>query len=127
MFPSLLIASALCFGSVQLPKITPIEHASVLLTYRAGPVYSDPVDMKGEGLFKGLPQAKIIMITHAHSDHFQPSTIEQLTSAGTEVIAPADVAATLIGENATYKSITHVLANGQSVAIDGFTIHAVPM
>ena len=72
-------------------------------------------------------QAKIIMITHAHSDHFQPSTIEQLTSAGTEVIAPADVAATLIGENATYKSITHVLANGQSVAIDGFTIHAVPM
>jgi hypothetical protein len=38
------------------PKITPIEHASVLLTYPSGPttplvqLYSDPVDQFNEGL-----------------------------------------------------------------------------
>lgn len=89
--------------SATTPKILPIEHASVLLTYSINGqdfhVYSDPVDQRAEGLvgspevrvtfpinanalsrpqFDKLPPADLIMITHSHSDHFQPSTIEKL-------------------------------------------------
>jgi L-ascorbate metabolism protein UlaG (beta-lactamase superfamily) len=78
-------------------------------------VYSDPVDQKGEGLFNGLPQASLIVITHAHADHFQPKTIELLTGPSTVVFAPADVAATLIAGNSTYKVTNHACTHSSSL------------
>ncbi|MGH2652697.1 MAG: MBL fold metallo-hydrolase, partial [Actinomycetota bacterium] len=42
--------------------------------------------------------ADVILITHAHFDHFQPEEIERLRTAGTKLVAPHDVAKELSGD-----------------------------
>jgi L-ascorbate metabolism protein UlaG (beta-lactamase superfamily) len=96
-------------------KITPIYHASVLLQAGGKNIYVDPVK---PGDFEGLPSADLILITHAHGDHFDPPTITKLSKPDTELFAPAAVAA-------TFKS-AHVLTNGQSTTWHEWKIDAVP-
>lgn len=97
-------------------KITPIYHASVLLQAEANNIYLDPVK---PGNFDGLPPAGLILITHAHGDHFDPAMIEKLSKPGTEILAPAAVAQTL--------KTARVMANGQTIAWRKWKIEAVPM
>ena len=46
-----VFSAVLSLAAAALPSITPIEHASVLLSYAAEPpatqLYADPVDAKG--------------------------------------------------------------------------------
>ena len=55
-------------------------------------VYIDPW-----GTDEDAPPADIVFITHAHEDHFQPGEIDRLSSSGTKLVAPHDVAAELSG------------------------------
>ena len=43
------------------------------------------------------PPADVILITHAHYDHFQPDEIARLATDATQLVAPHDVAADLSG------------------------------
>lgn len=97
-------------------KITPIYHASALIQAAGKNIYIDPAK---PGNFEGLPPADLILITHAHGDHLDPATIAKLSKRGTEIVAPAAVAATL--------KTAHVMANGQSIAWEKWKIEAVPM
>lgn len=97
-------------------KITPIYHASVLIQAGGDNLYIDPVR---PGNFDGLPSADLILITHAHSDHLDPVTIDKLSKPGTEILAPAAVVQTL--------KVAHVIANGQSRTWRKWKIEAVPM
>jgi L-ascorbate metabolism protein UlaG (beta-lactamase superfamily) len=63
--------------------------------------------------------ADLILITHAHFDHFQPEEIERLRTATTKLVAPKDVAAELSGD------VTAV-APGESHEIGGFRFETVP-
>ncbi len=63
--------------------------------------------------------ADLILITHAHFDHFQPSEIERLRTPSTRIVAPKDVAAGLSGD------ITAV-APGESHEVGGFRFGTVP-
>jgi L-ascorbate metabolism protein UlaG (beta-lactamase superfamily) len=56
-------------------------------------IYLDPW-----GTDKDAPPADLILITHAHFDHFQPEEIERLRKDGTKLVAPHDVAAELTGD-----------------------------
>lgn len=56
-------------------------------------IYIDPW-----GTDENADPADLILITHAHSDHFQPDEIERLSHGGTKLVAPADVAAELSGD-----------------------------
>jgi L-ascorbate metabolism protein UlaG (beta-lactamase superfamily) len=56
-------------------------------------VYVDPW-----GTPQDAPPADLILITHAHFDHFQPEEIERLSRPGTKVVAPHDVADELGGD-----------------------------
>ncbi|OHA45865.1 MAG: hypothetical protein A3A80_04295 [Candidatus Terrybacteria bacterium RIFCSPLOWO2_01_FULL_44_24] len=49
-------------------------------------VYIDPWDIPA-----GYPKADIILITHAHADHFDISTIRNLAHKDTQIVAPHDV------------------------------------
>jgi L-ascorbate metabolism protein UlaG (beta-lactamase superfamily) len=97
-------------------KITPIYHASALIQAGGKDIYIDPVK---PGNFEGLPSADLILITHAHADHMDPATIAKLSKPGTEIFAPAAVAATV--------KTAHVMANGQSTNWGKWKIAAVPM
>ena len=55
-------------------------------------IYIDPW-----GTPEDAAPADVILITHAHHDHFQPEEIARLSTARTRVVAPHDVAAELSG------------------------------
>jgi L-ascorbate metabolism protein UlaG (beta-lactamase superfamily) len=75
-------------------------------------LYIDPWEAEG-------PPADVILITHAHDDHYQPDEIERLRKDGTKLVAPHDIARELSGE------VTPV-APGDSVEVAGVGIQAVP-
>jgi L-ascorbate metabolism protein UlaG (beta-lactamase superfamily) len=77
-------------------------------------VYIDPW-----GIGEGAPPADLILITHAHSDHFQPDEIARLRKDGTKLVAPHDVARELTGD------VTPV-APGESHEVAGVKFETVP-
>jgi L-ascorbate metabolism protein UlaG (beta-lactamase superfamily) len=61
----------------------------------------------------------LILITHAHEDHYQPDEIRKLSGAATKVVAPRQFAADVPGE------VTPV-EPGDSIEVAGVKIQAVP-
>ena len=79
-------------------------------------VYIDPARPSN---FTGLPKADLILITHAHGDHMDPTSIAKLSKPSTEIFAPAAVAKTVTN--------AHVITNGKSATWGAWKIEAVPM
>ncbi|HEY7668434.1 MAG TPA: MBL fold metallo-hydrolase [Actinomycetota bacterium] len=77
-------------------------------------VYIDPW-----GTPEDASPADLILITHAHFDHFQPDEIARLSRSGTKLVAPHDVAAELSGD------VTPV-APGETHEVAGVRIATVP-
>ena len=77
-------------------------------------VYIDPWDVPGEPA-----PADVILITHAHFDHFSLDDIDRLRTEDTAIVAPRDVAAELEGDVRT-------VAPGDAVDARGLRVHAVP-
>lgn len=94
-------------------KITAFTHASFQLEHGDKVIHVDPTGQVS------AKQADIILITDIHSDHLDPAAINRLRKEGTPVVGPAAVGQTFSG--------TTVITNGQSMAIAGVTIEAVPM
>jgi L-ascorbate metabolism protein UlaG (beta-lactamase superfamily) len=77
-------------------------------------VYIDPWGLDGD-----LPEADLILITHAHQDHFQPDEIKKVQGRKTTIVAPADVARELSG---TVKSVKP----GERIDAAGIKLETVP-
>jgi L-ascorbate metabolism protein UlaG (beta-lactamase superfamily) len=77
-------------------------------------VYIDPW-----GTPEDAPVADLILITHAHFDHFQPEEIARLSTSDTVVAAPHDVAAALTGN-------VIPVAPGESRQLAGVPFTTVP-
>ena len=77
-------------------------------------VYIDPW-----GTPEDARPANLILITHAHFDHFRPDEITRLSKPGTSLVAPHDVAAGLSGD------VTAV-APGESHEVAGARFSTVP-
>jgi L-ascorbate metabolism protein UlaG (beta-lactamase superfamily) len=77
-------------------------------------VYIDPW-----GVGEDDPPADLVLVTHAHSDHFQPDDIAKVSSASTKLVAPHDVANELGGD------VTAV-APGESHEVAGIRFTTVP-
>jgi L-ascorbate metabolism protein UlaG (beta-lactamase superfamily) len=67
-----------------------LGHASFRIDDGAARVYIDPWKLAG-----GAPKADVILITHAHFDHFSAEDIARIEQPTTVFVAPADVAAKL--------------------------------
>lgn len=96
-------------------KITPIRHASLLIQAAGQNIYVDPVK---DGNYEGLPAADLILVTHAHFDHFDADRIGKLRKAGMKVIGPEAVAGKLLE--------TMVIRAGEAKEFGGWKIEAVP-
>jgi L-ascorbate metabolism protein UlaG (beta-lactamase superfamily) len=117
-----LVASLPVFGQLQTfstsagdVKITPLYHASALIQAGGKTIYIDPAK---PAKLNGLPKASLILITHIHSDHFDPASIAALRQPATEILAPASVVE-------KYPA-AHLIANGQTQRWQQWTIEAVP-
>ena len=99
-------------------RITPINHASLMLEFGGKVIHVDPVGGQGAD-YTGLPQADLILITDLHPDHMDRGEIDKLKKAGTIVLAPS----------AVQKTITEAqtIANGEKKTVAGIEIEAVPM
>jgi L-ascorbate metabolism protein UlaG (beta-lactamase superfamily) len=99
-------------------RITPINHASLMLQYGGKVIHVDPVGGQGAD-YTGLPQADLILITDLHPDHMDRAMIDKLKKPGTIVLAPP----------AVQKTITEAqtISNGERKTVAGFEIEAVPM
>ena len=96
-------------------KITPIQHASMLIEAGGKVIYVDPA----QGSYEGLPQADLILITDIHGDHLSPKVIAQIKKGDTTIIAPAAVAKTV--------TEAKTISNGGKTRWEQWTIEAVPM
>ncbi len=96
-------------------KIMPLYHASTLIEAGGKTIYLDPAK---PAKFSGSPKADLILITDIHPDHMDPAAIAEISKAGTEILAPPAVVATVT----TGKPI----ANGETKIWQGWTIEAIP-
>jgi L-ascorbate metabolism protein UlaG (beta-lactamase superfamily) len=102
--------------SAGVVKITPIQHASLMIEAGGQVIHIDPWS---SGNYDGLPPADLILITDIHGDHLDPKVLPTVSKSGTMILAPAAVAETV-------KSAT-VMHNGETKTAGPFTIEAVPM
>ena len=75
-------------------------------------VYIDPWGLVGD-----LPPADLILITHAHGDHYEKSDIAKVKASKTAFVAPADVAKELSGKASELSGKAVSLAQDQRKAV----------
>jgi L-ascorbate metabolism protein UlaG (beta-lactamase superfamily) len=96
-------------------RLTPIQHASLMIQAGGKVIYIDPA----QGKYDGLPQADYILITDIHGDHMAPPIIDKLKKAGTLILAPKAVAEKVAG--------CTVISNGETKTVGDFKVEAIPM
>lgn len=122
-----LAATAVAAVSAQVPPdtlqaaggpitIRPLNHATLELSWGTLVVLVDPTP---QAKYDGLPKPTHILVTDIHGDHMDPKTIAAEKAAATVIVAPASVAKSVPGAT--------VINNGETTAIGGLTIEAVPM
>ena len=104
-----------------LPFVTPVQHASMMLTLGGKPILVDPVG--GAETFASMPPAAAILVTHEHDDHFDPETLAALLPEGAALIVNPAVAEKL---PEALRPRATVMANGDTGEVVGMKIEAVP-
>lgn len=103
-------------------KITPIQHATMVLDWGETIIYVDPLG--GAKAFEGQPEPDIILITDIHSDHLDTATLKAVVVKHTRIITPKSVAQKL---SDNFPEAVEVLINGEKTTVDGISIKAIPM
>ena len=73
-----------------------LGHATFRIEDGESQIYVDPWKLPA-----GAPKADVILITHAHFDHYSEEDIARVEGPGTQFAAPPDVAAKLKGRKVT--------------------------
>lgn len=95
-------------------RLTPIQHASLMIQAGGKVLYVDPA----MGSYDNLPAADYILISHIHFDHMAPAIVDKLRKPGTVILGPKTVAEAVKGST--------VISNGESKTLGPFTVEAVP-
>jgi L-ascorbate metabolism protein UlaG (beta-lactamase superfamily) len=97
-------------------KITPVYHASLVIEGGGKVIIVDPAK---PAMFMGLPQADLILVSDIHGDHMDADMIKSVSKAGTEIMAPPAVVATITAASP--------ISNGETKTWGAWTIEAIPM
>ena len=103
--------------------IQPINHATMVLTWKKKNIYIDPVG--GAEAFKGLGAPDLILITDIHGDHLDPKTLEAINVSKAIMVVPKAVADKLPSEMNKQNMV--ILNNGEKTMQMGISIAAIPM
>jgi len=101
----------------------PMNHATFLINWQGKTIYSDPTN--GAAAFPGLPKADLMLVTHAHGDHFNAQTLEALRGPGCVIITSQNVYSQSSMTSAL-RAITTVLGYGGATNVMGLQVQAVP-
>ncbi len=111
--------------------IHPIHHASMMLEWNDMNILIDPAPPPGgapEGVdataeFTALPEPDLILVTDIHGDHLSADVLSAVSGAA-PIVAPQAVSDELPD---ALQVMTQVVANGETVTVQGVEIEAVPM
>ena len=98
----------------MLDHVTWFKNSAFLWRSADLAIYIDPW-----GIPEDSPPADVILVTHAHYDHFIPEDIEKVRTPRTALVGPADVAKELSGD------VTAV-GPGDAVEASGVKVQCVP-
>ncbi len=120
-------ASMACIAWAQEPlafdsslgevRIFPLGHASLRVEVNDLVIHVDPWSNVAD--YSMQPDADLVMVTHAHPDHYDPAALDAITTDGTLVVMDGTSASQFGGE-------ATALANGESLEFEGITVTAVP-
>jgi len=96
-----------------------IGHASLMFEYGNLVIHVDPYALQAD--YDQYPDADILLVTHAHGDHYDVSAISKIKTDSTMLICTQEVK-----NKNTYVGTIYVLANGDSMAVKGIPVKAVP-
>lgn len=99
--------------------ITFIGHGSLMFEHAGKVIHIDPV--MAEADYTTMPKADVILITHHHSDHFDPTAIRHLLKPSTSIGFTR-----ICQDNTEDFPLAFVLGNGQRDTLVGMTVDAVP-
>lgn len=125
---TILVIAGLAYFSFFTKKnddnitITPISHATAVISYNNETIYLDPTG--GAKAFSNFKKPTFVLITDIHGDHFNTKTLSELDLSETTIIAPKAVADQL--QNIPNKKIV-VINNDETKSFDTFKVEAIPM
>ncbi|MEJ2248514.1 MAG: MBL fold metallo-hydrolase [Candidatus Lokiarchaeota archaeon] len=96
-------------------KLTRFKQSCFLIEIAGKRIYIDP-----NGIPEGQNPADIILITHSHSDHYEKSSVENIFSENTTLIAPKSCSEIIDTWNG------RPITPGEKFEIEGLSIEAVP-
>ena len=107
------------------------NHRAAIPFHRKDPhVFTEPAPISGlQGdaaiaPYKAMPKPTIILITHAHGDHYSAPVLEAIAGPDTVIIAPQAVRDAM---PAALQAKTRVMKNGDRTTLGPVGIEAVPM
>ena len=103
-------------------KISPIDHATMVLEYENEVLYIDPVG--GKEAFDTCKTPTMVVITDIHYDHLDLPTLEAINNDSLKILAPKAVFEKL---TADLKAKTTVIANGETKTLSTLSFEAIPM
>jgi L-ascorbate metabolism protein UlaG (beta-lactamase superfamily) len=103
-------------GDSTTLKITFFGHATLMITHGKTVIHVDPVEEFAN--YAKLPKADLVLVTHAHSDHFSPSAISAIRTAATEIVLTEACSSKIQGGT--------VLSNGDAKIVKGIRVEAIP-
>ena len=65
-------------------KITFIGHGTLMVEFNDKIIHIDPFSAVAD--YSKMPKADLVLITHEHYDHFEPKTIEMISTDKTQVV-----------------------------------------
>ncbi len=117
----LTITEEAAMTSTKKPTLSPIEHASFVLTWGDTVMYNDPVGEADDYLAYGKPG--LIVLTHSHPDHLDTALLE-IVAGDAPIVAPEEVFEKL---PESLRDQTTIMANDETKTVAGITLTAVPM
>jgi L-ascorbate metabolism protein UlaG (beta-lactamase superfamily) len=99
-------------------KITPINHATLMLEWSGKVIIVDPTPQAKPDK---VPRADMILITDIHQDHMSAPSVTALKKDSSVIVVPPAVEQNLGIANVT------VIKNGQNKDLLGINVEAVPM